>query len=283
MSGSAGGSAGRSAGAPGQRLVAALDRIRTEERVGVMTHIVMGYPDVATCHAVVDRMVEAGVDVIEVQIPFSDPTADGPVITAACQRSLDAGTRVADSLRFMEEVSARHGVPFLFMSYLNIAFSYRGGEAAGGGLREFVRDAAAAGASGLIVPDIPPEQSHEGYAEACAEAGIHPVHVISPNATDARLEAIARVASGMVYSTSRTGTTGRDAAVERDALDAFLDRARRALGLPIALGFGISRREQITALRGHADLAVIGTHLLRALESGGADAVGRELEGLLGR
>lgn len=280
----------RSTVTPGGRLERTLEKLRAESRLGLMTHIVLGYPTLAESHRIVECMASAGVDLIEVQIPFSDPTADGPVITDACQKALDGGIRVADAFRFAEEVSGRYDIPFLFMSYFNVVFAYgagRGrGEDGGGqsqsGVRGFVHRAAASGVCGLIVPDIPPEQKQEGYPESCRDAGLHPVYVISPNISEERVRAVARVASGLVYATSRTGTTGREVDLETKRLKAFLASARRITNLPLALGFSISRREQIESFRGDADVVVVGTHLIRVYKSSGLQGLGEELRALRG-
>jgi tryptophan synthase alpha chain len=252
-----------------------------------MTHIVLGYPSLETSRQLVDCMVAAGVDAIEVQIPFSDPTADGPVITRACQTALDGGVRVADALRFLAEVTARHATPFLVMSYFNIAFAYRdsvsGGHGGADGVRGFAAAVARAGACGLILPDVPPEMSRERYPEACAENGIHPVYVVSPNIGPDRLRAVGKVGSGLLYATSRTGTTGREMDLEMERLTRFLAQARQICRLPIAVGFSISRREQVEALAGHAEIAVVGTHLICAYEGRGVAGVEAELARLQGR
>ena len=147
----------------GERLEQVLAKLRAEDRVGLMTHLVLGYPSLEESHRIVDTMVRCGADVIEVQIPFSDPTADGPVITAACQKALDGGACVADTFRSLDEFRSKHDIPFLVMSYFNLVFAYRGGtESDGegeGGVIGFTRRAAASGACGLVVPDIPPEQT----------------------------------------------------------------------------------------------------------------------------
>ena len=196
------------------RIEAAVEKIRSEDRVGLMTHIVLGYPSMEESMKLVETMAGCGVDFIEIQIPFSDPTADGPVITRACQAALDGGVRVQDAFEFMEEVSGRFELPFLFMSYFNIAFAYRqaasDGRGGADGVAGFAAAAAAAGSSGLILPDLPPEMVREGYKAACGSAGLHPVYVVSPNTGRERLEVIAEAGSGLLYATSRTGTTGKE-------------------------------------------------------------------------
>ena len=216
------------------------------------------------------------------QLPFSDPTADGPTITAACHRALAAGARPADGLRLVAELAPRTRAAFLFMSYFNLPFNHRSADGTAG-VAAFARDAAAAGASGLIVPDIPPEEEHEGYPEACRAAGIHPIYVVSPNAGDGRLRAVGRHASGLVYSTSRTGTTGKEVEIRFGELGEFLARARSTIGLPLAVGFSISRRDQVESLRGIAEVAVVGSHLIRSHQAGGLAVLEREVRSLGGR
>lgn len=258
------------------------ETLQRDGRVGLMTHIVYGYPSVEGSREIVEAMVRAGVDLIEVQLPFSDPTADGPTITAACQTALEGGARVRDGIRFVSELTRRYPVPVLFMSYFNVVFSYRASASEPRGVESFARAAAAAGVSGLIVPDIPPEETQEGYPEACRKVDLHPIYVTSPNATPTRLRAIADVGSGFVYCTSRTGTTGRDVAIAMEELGPFLARAREICRLPIAVGFSISSPEQVAALAGHADMAVVGSHLLRVYEAGGARAVEQRVRELVG-
>jgi tryptophan synthase alpha chain len=267
---------------PVNALDKALERARADGRTGLMTHIVLGYPTLLESRQIVERMARAGVDIIEVQIPFSDPTADGPVISRASQTALDGGVRVADAFAFMEDVTARYDTAFVFMSYFNIAFAYRAGanDGRGGsdGVAGFVAASANAGASGLILPDVPPEMAtREGYPQACAQHGIHPIHVVSPNVGEDRLQAVASVATGLLYATSRTGTTGREMDLEMERLTQFLAQAKEICGLPVAVGFSISKPEQIAALSGHADIAVIGTHLIRVYQQNGLDGVEKAL------
>ena len=259
-----------------------LERIREDGRVGLMAHLVLGYPTLEASRHIVGAMVRAGVDLIEVQLPFSDPTADGPTITLACHRALERGVKVADGLRFVAEMSRQHSVAFIFMSYFNLIFNFRR-SADGGGTAAFAAAAAEAGASGLIVPDLPPEEEGEGYPEACREHGLYPISVISPNVGEDRLQAVGRVAGGFLYCTSRTGTTGRDVEIQFEELGSFLSLAREICGLPLAVGFSISKREQIEALRGRAEVAVVGSHLIRVYEKYGLTGLERELRILAGR
>jgi tryptophan synthase alpha chain len=262
-----------------------LEKVRAEGRVGLMTHIVLGYPTLEASRHIAQAMIRSGVDLIEVQIPFSDPTADGPTITMACHRALARGLRVSTALEFVAELSPQKPGSILFMSYFNLLYNYRpaGGDPAGSGVAAFARAAAAAGAGGLIVPDLPPEEDQEGYPEACRASGIHPVYVVSPNSTRRRLQAVARVAGGFIYSTSRTGTTGKEMDFSMDGLKGFLKEVREVCRLPVAVGFSISRREQVEALRGHADIAVVGSHLIRLYEKSGLNGLERELRILAGR
>ena len=271
------------AGGRTQRIEERLARLSAEDRVGLMTHIVYGFPSPEESRRVAETMLESGVDFLEVQLPFSDPTADGPTITAACQTALDNGARIQDGIDLVAELSAKYETPILFMSYFNIVFNYCPPGGKDRGPARFAKAAADAGAVGLIVPDIPPEESQEGFPEACQENGLHPVYVTSPNVSDKRLEAIRKVASGFIYCTSRTGTTGRDMEIEMDVLGAFLDRARDRCGLPLAVGFSISTPEDVEALKGKAEVAVVGSHLIRVYESDGLDGVAREVKKLTGQ
>ncbi len=269
----------------GARIDGAIERLRAENRVGIMAHLVLGYPTMEASRYIAQVMVRSGVDLIEVQLPFSDPTADGPTITLACHRALERGVRVADGMRFVAELTAEgaagHKVPIVFMSYFNLVFNYRDG--AGRGVEGFAATASRAGAAGIIVPDLPPEEEQEGYPEACKAHGIHPISVISPNIGEERLRAVARVSSGFLYSTSRTGTTGKDVEIDFGELGDFLARARKTCGLPLAVGFSISKREHVDALRGHAEIAVVGSHLIRVYDKHGLSGLERELRVLAGR
>jgi tryptophan synthase alpha chain len=246
-------------------------RARLAERdILLMTHIVLGYPSFDDSLRVVEAMVEAGVDLMELQIPFSEPIADGPVILHANQRSLASGSRVERCLRFSEEMAKRFDIPFLVMSYYNILFKF--------GVGDFASHLASAGLRGAIVPDLPPEEAEE-YLTAMEKEGLDPIFIFSPNTTGGRMKQIAEHARGFVYCVARKGVTG--AATDfSTALDAYLARYRAATDLPLALGFGVKDRADVDALRGKADIAVVGTQTIRLMEEQGVEAVGEFIAGL---
>ena len=249
-----------------QRLREAL----TEKDILLMTHIVVGYPKFDDSMRVVESMVEAGVDIMELQIPFSDPMADGPVILHANQRALEAGSTVERCLEFGEAVAQRFDIPFLVMTYYNILFKY--------GVARFAKRMAEAGLVGAIVPDLPPGEA-EDYLREMKQHDLAPVFIFSPNTTDERMRTIAASAEGLVYCVARKGVTGAETDFSED-LNQYLARCRSATSLPLALGFGVKDAEDVALLKGRADLAVIGTQTIRVMEEQGVDAVRGFIEGL---
>jgi len=217
---------------------------RTKEKgILLMAHVVVGYPDLQQSFELVRAIVTAGVDLMELQIPFSEPIADGPVILKANQSALGAGVRVEDCFNFARQVTEAFDIPFLFMTYYNIVF--KRGEA------RFFAESQKAGIRGTIVPDIPPEEGGSYVAEAGAH-GIDPVFIFSP---------------------ARKGITGAKTTFSSD-MDRFLGRCRKATRLPLALGFGVSRREDVDFLKGKVEIAVVGSQALRLLNTDGVRAVG---------
>lgn len=241
-----------------------LNELRKDRPVLLMTHIVIGYPDLDTSMRTVEAMVEAGVDLMELQIPFSEPIADGPVILHANQRALAAGVTVAQCFEFAETCARRFDIPFLFMSYYNILYRY--------GVGDFVERMQAIGLKGAIVPDLPPEEG-DAYLSAMDSAGLDPIFIYSPNTPDARLEYLARHAKGFIYCVARKGVTG-SATSFTDELAGYLDRCRAATRLPLAVGFGVKDADDVAYLDGKADIAVVGTQSLRVLDESGVAAVG---------
>ncbi len=238
---------------------AKLAELKQKKKLGLMTHVVVGFPSIEETVSIVKTMAENGADFIELQIPFSDPLADGPTIMKACEASLANGTKVKDAFKVMKQLSFQSETPLLFMAYYNTIFRY--------GVEKFCFDAQMAGAAGLIVPDMPlDEEAHEHFYEYCEKYNLYHIQVISPASTDNRLQRNAQAASGFVYVTSRQGTTGAKDTLD-PALVTYLQKLRTYIKLPLAVGFGISKREHIDMLRGHADIAVVGSAIIDIIKS----------------
>ena len=251
-------------------LEAYLRKQREQREILLMTHIVLGYPDFETSLRLVEIMVESGVELMELQIPFSEPIADGPVILHANQLALSAGSTVARCFEFAAEVANRFPIPFLFMSYYNVLFKH--------GTPAFVQRMAEANLKGAIVPDLPPEEGQE-YLTAMAQASLDPIFIYSPNTKPERLASIAGYGGGFVYCVARKGVTGSRTAFSDD-LGLYLARARAATQLPLAVGFGVQERADVDFLRGKADIAVVGSETLRILDQRGLAGVKPFLQGL---
>lgn len=240
------------------------ERLR-QKTVLLMTHLVLGYPSLAVNRQVISQMAANGVDCIELQIPFSEPMADGPVILKANQEALAAGIKVQSCIAFVAEMAAAFPqVNFLFMTYYNIAFRY--------GLAGFIQHAAEIGIKGFIIPDLPPEEGGE-YLRLARESGLAAVMFFTPTSTDERMREVARQGSGFIYCVARKGVTGQHTEVDSGFAD-YLARCRKATDLPLAVGFGIASREDVAMLEGKADMAVIGTATIKLVDREGAAAVG---------
>lgn len=243
------------------------EKIRREKRMGLMTHVVVGYPSLEATEEVVKVMAENGADFVEMQIPFSDPLADGPTIMKASEEALRNGTRVGDAFALMRKLSAEVGIPLLFMGYYNTVFKY--------GTERFCKDARRAGASGLIVPDIPlEEEKYEHFIKSAKKNDLYAIRVVSPASTIERLEKNAAVAEGFVYCMARQGITGAKNDLDPELVN-YLERVKRVFDVPVAVGFGISKREHVQALQGHADVAIVGSAVI--------DVIGKSKRGEIGR
>ncbi len=242
-----------------------------EKQILLMTHIVIGYPSLEASFDIVRTMVEAGVDLMELQIPFSEPMADGPVILKANQKALAAGVTVSDCLDFGRRVASTFRIPFLYMTYYNILFKY--------GVARFAERMKTDAITGAIVPDLPPEEAGE-YLDAMGDHGLAPIFIFSPTTPDARMRTIAGAGDGFVYCVARKGVTGDRTDFSRE-MDDYLGRCRAATALPLALGFGVKARSDIKFLEGKADIAIVGTQALRLIEREGIAAVGPLIRDLL--
>jgi tryptophan synthase alpha chain len=244
---------------------------RTEDKeILLMAHVVVGYPDLEESFKVVKAIVSAGVDLMELQIPFSEPIADGPVILKANQSALSEGIRVDDCFKFAHRVTQSFDIPFLFMTYYNIVFK-RGED-------RFFAEAKAAGIQGAIVPDIPPEEG-ESYMAAATAHDIAPIFILSPTTAPDRLTYLAGFGSGFFYCVARKGITGAKTTFSKE-LDEFLGRCRSVTQLPLALGFGVSKKSDVDFLKGKVEVAVVGSQALRVLNSSGVEAAGDFFRGL---
>ncbi|SDO96784.1 tryptophan synthase, alpha chain [Desulforhopalus singaporensis] len=241
-----------------------------DKEILLMTHIVLGYPSFDANRKIVAQMVENGVDCIEMQIPFSEPMADGPVILKANQDSLAAGTRVADCIEFGREMAATHDIPFLFMTYYNILFKY--------GEEKFFDDCSKAGIQGLIIPDLPPEMGRD-FLQLAKSRQVAPIFIFAPTSTPQRMAYLGKTGDGFIYCVARRGVTGKKSEFGED-FSSYLATCRKSTTLPIAVGFGIQDSEDVAALKGKADIAVIGSQTIRLVDEKGVDAVGPFIAGL---
>ena len=245
------------------------DRLKQKD-ILFMTHIVLGYPSFDKSFQIIESMVETGVDLMELQIPFSEPTADGPVIVRANQSALDNGATVKDCLALAEKAAQTFDIPFLIMSYYNILFKY--------GVDEFVSHMSDFGLKGAIVPDLPPEEGQD-YLNVMQKHNLAPILIYSPTTSLDRMKYINEAAEGFIYCMARKGVTGQNTTFS-DELAAYINQCRKATSLPLAIGFGVQEKVDVDFLRGKADIAVIGTQTIRVMEEKGVEAVGDFIQGL---
>jgi tryptophan synthase alpha chain len=228
------------------------DELRRHGELGLVAYITAGDPSLEATRRFVPALAEAGADVIELGVPFSDPLADGPTIQRASERALRSGTTLAGVLGLVRDLRASTDVPLVLFSYFNPILQMN--------LEKFAETAGTAGADGVLVTDLTLEESAEFRSIARAR-GLDTIFLAAPTSSEARLRRIAEVSSGFLYLISRTGVTGeRDALPEE--LPALVRRARAATSLPIAVGFGISLPGQVSILGGLADAAVVGSALV---------------------
>lgn len=250
-----------------------LQKIKQEKRLGIMTHIVVGYPNLLENKKLIRLMAKSGVDFIELQIPFSDPMADGPTIMRANKRALDNGTKVQDAFNLMHEMSSEINIPLLFMGYFNTVLNY--------GTEKFCQAAAQAGCSGLIFPDISlEEESQEHFMEYAQKYKLNHIRVLSPASTVERIKKNTQFANGFVYFVGIKGTTGTKVGLDK-SLVANLKKVKKFIKTPIAVGFGISNAEHIKVLKGKAEVVVIGSAMLDKYANAKTGEGLKEVESLL--
>jgi tryptophan synthase alpha chain len=232
----------------------AFGKASADNRAALVGYLPAGFPTVQGAIEAATAMAQAGVDVIEVGLPYSDPLMDGPVIAEAVHRALSAGTRVADVLRTVEAIAAA-GVPALVMTYWNPVEAY--------GVPAFARDLAAAGGSGLITPDLTVEEA-DSWLDASAAHDLDRVFLVAPSSTDERIAKIVQACRGFVYAASLMGITGTRDAVSSDA-SGLVKRVREHTRLPVAVGLGVSNGAQAAQVAGFADGVIVGSAFVRRL------------------
>jgi len=232
----------------------AFDRARAEGRAALVGYLPAGFPDVDGAVEALRTMVDAGCDVIEVGLPYSDPVMDGPTIQAAAQQALDGGVRTADVLRTVEAVAAT-GTPAVVMTYWNPVDRY--------GVERFARDLAAAGGSGLITPDLTPDSDPQ-WCEAADAHDLDKIFLVAPSSTDQRIAMTTAACRGFVYATAVMGVTGARDSIS-DLAEPLVARTRRATDLPVAVGVGVSNGRQAAAVAAYADGVIVGSAFVRVL------------------
>ena len=247
------------------RLGPAFDRARSEARLAIVAYAMAGDPDASASEALFLALAAAGADALEIGLPFSDPIADGPVIQAAGQRALRAGMTAARGVELVARLRASLEIPIVAMTYCNVILAF--------GVERFAAAAAKAGLDGLIVPDLPMEEAAP-FRAPLERQGIDLVLLAAPTTPPARVAAIAQASRGFLYYVAVAGITGGLEASEAE-LRARLPAIRAASPLPVAVGFGIARPQQIEALRGLADGVVVGSEIIRRARSDGGGEAGR--------
>jgi tryptophan synthase alpha chain len=232
------------------------ENLKRDGRKGLIAYLTVGDPSPDETPALVEALVRGGADLIELGVPFSDPIADGPVIQAAGERSLKAGTTLRRVLQVAAEIRRTSEVPLLLFTYLNPVIRY--------GLEKLAQDAAAAGIDGCLLTDASVEEAGD-YVAAMHRHGLDTVFLAAPTSTERRLKLVAQYSTGFVYLVSRTGVTG-----ERDSLSAsvapLVQAVRAVTDLPLAVGFGISRPEHVAELGRQVEAVVVGSAIVRLID-----------------
>src|SRR5580704_19495831 len=257
------------------RIAQRFAELRRKGEMGLIAYLTAGDPTIAATEQFVLALADAGADVVELGVPFSDPVADGPVIQRASERALRGGTTLAGVISLVKTVRAKTDVPLVLFSYFNPVLQM--------GLEKFGDAAKAAGADGVLITDVTPEEA-EDYRAAMSSRGLDTIFLAAPTSTDERLALIAKATSGFLYLISRTGVTGAKDQLA-DELPALARRVRLFTELPIAIGFGISLPGHVSLLGGLADAAVVGSALVEEIERAGnaaASALGARVKLLKG-
>jgi len=248
------------------RLAALFRSMKKEHRCGLIVYVTCGDPDVETTVKIVLELDRAGVDAIELGVPFSDPIADGPVIQAASQRALDKGASISDLFTIAREVRLKSHIPLIAFSYLNPIFRF--------GTERFANECSASGIDAALVTDLPPESS-EPLRTQLRERDIGRIFLLAPTSSDARVKLVDRESDPFVYYVSTTGVTGTRKDLDPELIE-NLKLVKKKLKKPLAVGFGVSTREHYLALSPVAAAVIVGSRIVRAIGDGSAaEAPGR--------
>jgi tryptophan synthase alpha chain len=235
------------------------DRLRTPgDEIALIPYLMSGHPNAAATREIGRRLAASGAAAIELGVAYSDPLADGPIIQQAGQDALEAGASVAQTLEIAAGIAAEQAAPVVLMTYINPVLAYD--------VAKFARDAAEAGVAGVIIPDLPAEES-AAVAGALRAASLETIFLVAPTSTDERIAAACSASTGFVYCVTVTGITGSRSTLPPD-VPSLLGRVRSQTTLPVAAGFGISRPEHLSTLRGHADAAVVGSAIVKEIQEG---------------
>jgi tryptophan synthase alpha chain len=238
------------------------EKVRSENRAALIAYIPAGFPSQAGCHRVIAAFIAGGVDAIEIGYPYSDPVMDGPTIQAAAVTSLENGTGAAEVLAALKVASA--SVPSVVMTYWNPIERY--------GVSDFADAVAENGGSGVITPDLTIEES-SGWISSTKNSAINPIYVVAPSTKDARLAQVTSKCGGFVYAASLMGVTGARTTVSSGAAD-LVARVRKVTDLPIAVGLGVSTREQAKGVAAYADGVIVGSAFIKAIQDAPSEEEG---------
>jgi tryptophan synthase alpha chain len=255
------------------RLAALFSRQKNDHSKALVTFITAGDPDLATTEEMILLLEEAGADIIELGVPFSDPMADGPTIQLSSERALASGTTLHGILAAVKRVRTRSHIPIILMGYLNPIHAY--------GYENFCTDAVEAGVDGVLLVDMPPEESRE-LAVPARRCGLDVIFLLTPTSDDARIATVEKLGSGFVYYVTVTGVTGARSSVS-GTLATELARVRQAISLPVMAGFGISTPEQAAEVGQLADGIVVGSAIVKLFEKFSGEQLKLELGGYVGK
>ncbi|MGQ9556576.1 MAG: tryptophan synthase subunit alpha [Desulfurispora sp.] len=238
-----------------QKFRVLLEDLQKGRRKGFFPFLMAGYPNLYATVELAGILADAGADLLEIGLPFSDPMADGPLLQAAARQALQQGTRTADVLRVVDKIASRTNLPVLLMSYYNPVLQY--------GLEGLARDVGAAGASGLIVPDLPPEEAAP-LKEQLQGRGLELIHFLAPTTPPERLECIVKQSTGFLYCLSVNGVTGLRQEIDT-IMPKIITAVRRISPIPLAIGFGISSPDQAASLTRSFEAVIVGSALARVI------------------